>query len=223
MTEWRLASGAAAAALKGPDARTARPQGSGEPKYGSHAPPDHKPQSTGSGAAPASLIVNGETRELRCRSHETLAQVLHDNLGLIGTRVACDRGECGACTVLVDGRTRLACMTLAGSVAGRRVTTVEGLAKAGEPADTARTNGLGRLQSAFLANDAYQCGYCTPGFLMAAAGLLQRRPQPTRAEVVSALAGNLCRCGAYEHIVAAVLQAAGAGAGRSGEVEEGPA
>jgi aerobic-type carbon monoxide dehydrogenase small subunit (CoxS/CutS family) len=145
------------------------------------------------------LTVNGEAHELALQGHETLLTVLRDDLQLTGTKLGCGRGECGACTVLVDGRLAYSCLTLAAGCAGLPVTTVEGLGAAGE---------LHPLQRSFMELDALQCGFCTPGQLMAAAALLSRRSDPTVDEVRHAMSGNLCRCGTYPKIVRAVQAAA---------------
>jgi len=129
----------------------------------------------------------------------SLAYVLREHLGLTGTKIGCDRGECGACTVLIDGLPRYACMTLAVEAAGTDVVTIEGLMD-GEK--------LGPTQEAFLEEDAYQCGYCTSGQIMAAEGLIDANPSPSMDEVRIGMSGNLCRCGAYAHIFAAVRRAA---------------
>jgi aerobic-type carbon monoxide dehydrogenase small subunit (CoxS/CutS family) len=147
------------------------------------------------------LTVNGEAHELALQGHETLLTVLRDDLQLTGTKLGCGRGECGACTVLVDGRLAYSCLTLAAGCAGLPVTTVEGLGAAGE---------LHPLQRSFMELDALQCGFCTPGQLMAAAALLSRRSDPTVDEVRHAMSGNLCRCGTYPKIVRAVQAAAAA-------------
>jgi xanthine dehydrogenase YagT iron-sulfur-binding subunit len=131
----------------------------------------------------------------------TLLDLLRDNLGLLGAKRVCDRGECGACTVLVDGDAVYSCLTLAHSCDGHRVETIEGLGAAGA---------LHPLQAAFVAEDAAQCGFCTPGQLMAASALLARDPDPSDDDVRAALAGNLCRCGTYPKIVRAVRRAAAA-------------
>jgi len=128
-----------------------------------------------------------------------LLDYLRDTAGLTGTKQGCDGGECGACTVLVDGRPRLACSTLAHSVAGREVETVEGLARDGR---------LSRLQRAFHEHLGSQCGFCTPGMIMAAEALLRTNPQPDRAAIKAALAGNLCRCTGYVKIIESVEAAA---------------
>jgi carbon-monoxide dehydrogenase small subunit len=146
------------------------------------------------------LVVNGVGRRLAIEPRETLAEVLRDRLGLTGAKVSCDAQVCGACTVLVDALPVSGCTFLAADADGRRVRTVEGLAEDGR---------LSPLQQAFVDQAAFQCGFCTPGMLMAATGLLEETPRPTRAEVVHGLEGNLCRCTGYEPIIAAVLQAAG--------------
>ncbi len=133
--------------------------------------------------------------------HATLLDVLRDQLGLLGTKRVCDRGECGACTVHLDDRTVLSCLTLAHGCAGQRVRTIEGLGTPTAPHP---------LQQAFVAEDAAQCGFCTPGQLMAAAALLARDPAPSDDAIRTALAGNLCRCGTYPRILRAVRRAADA-------------
>jgi len=143
--------------------------------------------------------LNGEPTEFLCDARQTLLEVLRDELDLTGTKEGCATGDCGACSVLLDGRVVCACLVLAPEVAGSRVTTVEGLA------DGER---LHPLQRKFLEHAALQCGICTPGFLVAAKALLDRNPHPTEAEVRYELAGNLCRCTGYDKIVRAVLDAA---------------
>jgi len=149
------------------------------------------------------LSVNQRHHRLRVEPRETLADVLRDRLGLTGTKVSCDAQVCGACTVLVDDRAVSACTFLAVDADEREVRTVEGLAVDGA---------LTPLQQAFIDHAAFQCGFCTPGMLMAATALLEENPRPTREEVVHALDGNLCRCTGYAPIVAAVLAAAESGA-----------
>jgi carbon-monoxide dehydrogenase small subunit len=144
--------------------------------------------------------VNGEPRTVAVVPHKTLLEVLREDLGLIGTKHGCELGECGTCTVIVDDLPVLSCLVLAQAVNGARVDTVEGLA------DGPR---LHPLQEAFADLGAAQCGYCTPGFLLAAKALLDRNPAPTRQEVKDALAGNLCRCTGYLKIYEAVELAAG--------------
>jgi aerobic-type carbon monoxide dehydrogenase small subunit (CoxS/CutS family) len=150
------------------------------------------------------LKVNGASFELEPAGHETLLTVLRDRLQLTGTKLVCGRGECGACTVLIeegDGappRSAYACLTLAAACDGHSVTTVEGLAQPGT---------LHPLQQAFIEHDALQCGFCTPGQLLAAAALLARTPEPSEEEVRRGMGGNLCRCGTYPRIVQAVVAA----------------
>ncbi len=144
---------------------------------------------------PIELTVNGRARLLQVGPHHTLLEVLRDDLELTGTKECCLVGECGACTVRLDGRIVDSCLVLAVEADGREVTTVEGLAPEGT---------LTRLQQSFLDEGGVQCGFCIPGQVMAADDLLRRIPQPTVAEIEDGLAGNLCRCGCYEQIIAAV-------------------
>jgi carbon-monoxide dehydrogenase small subunit len=145
------------------------------------------------------LRVNGEERTVAFPTHHTLLEVLREELGLTGTKHGCELGECGTCTVLVDGRPVLSCLALAAEAGGREIETVEGLQ---------RGNELHPLQAAFADLGAAQCGYCTPGILMAAKALLADRPDPDRETIRQALAGNLCRCTGYHKIVEAVEWAA---------------
>jgi len=145
------------------------------------------------------LVVNGVARSLRIEPRETIAEVVRDRLALTGTKVSCDAQVCGACTVLVDGRAVSGCTFLAVDADGGDVRTVEGLAQGGR---------LTPLQEAFIESAAFQCGFCTPGMLMAASALLHENPSPSREEVVAGLEGNICRCTGYEPIIAAVLRAA---------------
>lgn len=145
------------------------------------------------------FTVNGEPRALEVAARRTLAEVLRDDLGLIGTKVGCNRAECGSCTVVLDGRAVFACTVLAVEAAGRRVTTVEGLAGPG---------GLHPLQAAFIEHDAVQCGICIPGILMSLSALLDQTLTPSEDDVRQAIAGNLCRCGTYLNTVRATLAAA---------------
>jgi aerobic-type carbon monoxide dehydrogenase small subunit (CoxS/CutS family) len=149
-----------------------------------------------------SITVNGSRRTFAVRPSATLLEVLRDDLDLTGTKRGCDHGDCGACTVLVEGEPRLACITLALSVQGRRVDTIEGMARGAD---------LHPLQDAFDRLGAVQCGFCTPGMLLSASALLRENPSPTREEIRSGLAGNLCRCTGYQKIVDAVADAAGGG------------
>jgi xanthine dehydrogenase YagT iron-sulfur-binding subunit len=151
------------------------------------------------------LKVNGRSYQLMVEPRWSLLFVLREKLGLTGSKVGCERGECGACTVLMEGVPRYACLTLAVEAEGHDVTTVEGL-MAGEE--------LGSVQHAFLEKDAFQCGYCTSGQIMAAEGLLRDTPNPTPPEIQRAMSGNLCRCGAYVHIFQAVDAAAKARGGK---------
>jgi carbon-monoxide dehydrogenase small subunit len=146
-----------------------------------------------------SLHVNGDRRAFGVASHWTLLEALRYGLGLTGSKQGCDKGDCGACTVLLDGTPTLACITPVLEAEGRQVTTVEGLADADGPHP---------LQQAFGERGAAQCGFCTPGILMSAAGLLRRNDEPTRGEIEAALSGNLCRCTGYTKIIDAVELAA---------------
>jgi carbon-monoxide dehydrogenase small subunit len=149
-----------------------------------------------------SLCVNGEWHEVAVKPRITLIEAIRDSIGLTGTKASCECGTCGACTVLVDGRPVLACITLAAECDGKQVRTVEGLAN-GEK--------LSVLQEAFLDQGAVQCGFCTAGMLMSATALLERSPRPAQEEINKALEGNLCRCTGYNAIVDAVLQASDQG------------
>jgi len=146
------------------------------------------------------LTINGERHEVPAAAHETLLEVLRGRLDLTGTKFACGRGECGACTVHVDGAPAYACLTLAAACEGSDVATIEGVG----------AGALHPLQAAFIAHDALQCGMCTPGQIMSALALLAREPDPSESEVVRWMSGNLCRCGAYPKIARAVLAAAAA-------------
>jgi len=145
------------------------------------------------------LRVNGQTHRLLVEPRWSLLFVLRERLGFTGTKVGCDRGECGACTVLIDNLPRYACLTLAVEAEGAEIVTVEGLMK-GED--------LGPVQQAFLEHDAFQCGYCTPGQIMAAEGLLRANSGPSKDEIRRGVSGNLCRCGAYANIFKAIERAA---------------
>ncbi|MBX3173986.1 MAG: (2Fe-2S)-binding protein [Gemmatimonadaceae bacterium] len=145
------------------------------------------------------LSINDRPFALEPDGHASLLDVLRDTLGLIGTKRVCDAGACGACTVHVDGRPVYSCLTLVHGCEGRQIRTIESLGDAGNPH---------ALQEAFAAEDAAQCGFCTPGQLMAAAALLARNPNPSDEQIVAAMSGNLCRCGTYPKIVRAVRRAA---------------
>lgn len=150
---------------------------------------------------PLTLRVNGRARQLSVLPRTTLLEALREHLGLAGTKPGCERGECGACTVLIDGVTRYSCQMLALEAEGREITTIEGLAKGEE---------LSEVQKAFVAEDAMQCGYCIPGQVMAVEGLLREQPDPSLDQVREGVSGNLCRCGAYAHIFKAARRAAAA-------------
>jgi xanthine dehydrogenase YagT iron-sulfur-binding subunit len=145
------------------------------------------------------LTVNGRLHRLLVEPRWTLLFVLRERLGITGTKAGCERGECGSCSVLIDDLPRYACMTLALEAEGTEITTIEGLLDGEE---------LGDVQRAFAEHDAFQCGYCTPGQIVAAEGLLRANPAPTDHEIRHGMSGNLCRCGTYQHIVNAVTHAA---------------
>jgi xanthine dehydrogenase YagT iron-sulfur-binding subunit len=177
-----VGAGALGAAMVGPGTATAK-----------------ETQAQTDGHLVASLNVNGRQLRMPIEARHTLLEVLRDKVELTGTKEGCGRGECGACTVLVDGVPRYACMTLAIEAEGAEITTVEGVMNGEE---------LGQVQEAFVEEDAFQCGYCTPGQVMAVEGLLMQNPNPSIAEIQEAMSGNLCRCGAYDHIFKAVRRAA---------------
>jgi xanthine dehydrogenase YagT iron-sulfur-binding subunit len=145
------------------------------------------------------LMINGRIHRILVEPRWSLLFVLRERLAITGTKAGCERGECGSCTVLIDGQPRYACITLAVEAEGTEITTVEGLLDGEE---------LGTVQKAFVEEDAFQCGYCTPGQVMAAEGLLRANPSPSFDEIRCGMSGNLCRCGAYPHIVNAVTTAA---------------
>jgi aerobic-type carbon monoxide dehydrogenase small subunit (CoxS/CutS family) len=146
-----------------------------------------------------SLKINGQTRRVDVLPHETLANTLRYKLGLTGTKLSCDRGECGACTVIANGTAIYSCTTLTHAVADREIITIEGVAKDGQ---------LHPVQKAFIAEIGPQCGFCTPGQVMSAVALLQVNPHPTIEEARRAMSGNLCRCGSYNQYLAGVMRAA---------------
>jgi xanthine dehydrogenase YagT iron-sulfur-binding subunit len=157
--------------------------------------PDDRP--AGIAVVDVTLTVNGELVTLTCDPRVTLLDALRDSLALAGTKKGCDHGQCGACTVLVDGARVLSCLMFAATTAGRRVTTIEGLAGGDE---------LHPVQAAFLEHDGFQCGYCTAGQIMSAVGLLAEGMPDDAAEIREAMSGNICRCGAYPQIVEALQQ-----------------
>src|ERR1700761_8290636 len=167
-------------------------------------PADRKMPSPGKIPTPAKmpigLNVNGIEIQLELAPWTTLLDALRDHLGLTGTKKGCDHGQCGACTVLVDGRRINSCLTLAVMRDGAKVTTIEGLAANGA---------LHALQQAFIDHDAFQCGYCTPGQICSAAGLIAEGKARSAGEIRELMSGNICRCGAYPNIVAAIMQAMG--------------
>jgi aerobic-type carbon monoxide dehydrogenase small subunit (CoxS/CutS family) len=144
------------------------------------------------------LLINGKSYEVNADSEASLLEVLRDDLGFTGAKYGCGESECGACTVLVDGQPTHSCVTAIGDVAAKPIRTVEGLAKGGK---------LHPMQQAFLDEGAMQCAYCVPGMIVAAVGLLERNPKPTDAEIVDAMSANICRCGGYPRMVAAVKRA----------------
>ena len=157
------------------------------------------PDMFGPGPVAVSLRVNGVAQEVQLEPHTTLAEALRGPLGLTGTKVVCNRGACSACEVWLDGMTACSCQLLAIEVVGRAITTIEGLAQGDQ---------LHPMQAAFVAHDAQMCGYCTPGMVMSCASLLARNPRPTEDDVLTAISGNLCRCGTYPKVVEAALAAA---------------
>jgi aerobic-type carbon monoxide dehydrogenase small subunit (CoxS/CutS family) len=147
------------------------------------------------------LSVNGKARSVDTEPDRPLLEVLREDLGLTGTKYGCGEGQCGACTVLLDGKPAFSCVTTARAVEGRKIVTIEGLAESGP---------LHPVQQAFLEEGAVQCGYCTPGMVLQTVALLENHPKPTDAQIVDALNGNLCRCSDYHRIMAAVRRAAAA-------------
>ncbi len=160
---------------------------------------DHEHTVVGPDEIAVTLTVNGRPRSIRVEPRTTLLDALRQKLDLTGAKRVCDSGACGACTVLLDGVAVYACMTLAVRCDGRTVETIEGLADGDR---------LHPIQRAFIDEDGYQCGFCTPGQIMAAKSLLDRTPTPTRDQIIEGMAGNLCRCGAYQKIIAAVERVA---------------
>jgi aerobic-type carbon monoxide dehydrogenase small subunit (CoxS/CutS family) len=149
-------------------------------------------------ATTVSLEINGANRQITAEGQPSLLSVLRDDLLLSGCKYGCGEGECGACTVLIDGKAVRSCVTPLADCTGKRITTVEGLSASGK---------LHPVQQAFIDAGAMQCGYCTPGMIMSGVALLQQHPQPTREQVVDGLNGNICRCGTYSRIIAAMQKA----------------
>ena len=145
------------------------------------------------------LTVNGQVHEIEIEPHETLAEVLRNKLGLQGVRVSCNEGECGACTVLLDGEPVTSCLMLAMQAEGKEITTIEGLATGDK---------LHPIQEAFIEEQGFQCGFCTPGIILSTKAFLEKDPNPDASDVASALRGHICRCGAYPYIIKSVLNAA---------------
>jgi nicotinate dehydrogenase subunit A len=154
------------------------------------------------------LRVNGARHEVEAEGSESLLSVLRDDLDLTGTKYGCGEGQCGACTVLIDGQPTRSCLTKAGAVADKEVTTIEGIAEGGR---------LHAVQQAFLETDAMQCGYCTPGMIVEGVALLRRQPDPSDEAIVLAMEGHVCRCCAYPRIVSALRQAARVAKARNGQ------
>jgi aerobic-type carbon monoxide dehydrogenase small subunit (CoxS/CutS family) len=153
------------------------------------------------------LVVNGSRRAIASDGEASLLSVLRDEIGLTGAKYGCGEGQCGACTVLIDGVPRRSCITKVWSVAGKAITTIEGIERDGR---------LHPLQEAFLVEDALQCGYCTSGMIVSGVGLLKTNPHPSDAEILEFMEGNICRCGTYPRILAAIRRAAaGVGTGES--------
>jgi aerobic-type carbon monoxide dehydrogenase small subunit (CoxS/CutS family) len=146
------------------------------------------------------LLVNGTEHRVEAEPGELLLWVLRNHLGLTGTKYGCGEGQCGACTVLLDGRSIRSCRMPAEAAAGKKIVTIESLAKNGQPSP---------LQQAFLEEEAFQCGYCTPGMIMSAHALLEATPHPTEQQIMEHMNGNVCRCGTYPRIMAAIQRAAG--------------
>ncbi|HKW75702.1 MAG TPA: (2Fe-2S)-binding protein [Terriglobales bacterium] len=153
--------------------------------------------------ASLTLLVNGSEHKVEAAASEPLLYVLRNQLGLTGTKYGCGEGQCGACTVLLDGRPVRSCRTPVQSAAGQKIQTIESVSVNGE---------LHPLQRAFLEEEAFQCGYCTPGMIMSGVALLASKPHPTDQDIIQHMNGNICRCGTYQRIVAAIHRAAGQGA-----------
>lgn len=147
----------------------------------------------------AALHINGETHDVEVQPHETLGRVLNERLGLTGVRLSCEEGECGSCTVLIDGKPITSCMVLAVQARGREILTIEGM---GTPEN------LHPIQRAFVEEHGFQCSFCTPGFILSTSALLSVNPRPEPDEITAALGGHICRCGSYPNIIRSVMRAA---------------
>lgn len=202
ITRRSLFRGVGSATLVAGCATPKKPEPGPVPGAGTVAPPIDG-SALGPGPAPLRFTLNGAEKTVEVAPSTTLLELLRGELDTTGSKLVCDRGACGACTVLVGGAPRPSCMTLAHDVDGAAVTTVEGLAQGGK---------LSPLQQAFVDHDALQCGYCTSGMLMSCSALLARKGATDAAAVERAISGNLCRCGTYPNIVAAVLSVAKGGA-----------
>nr|WP_243635889.1 (2Fe-2S)-binding protein [Hymenobacter edaphi] len=163
--------------------------------------PNVAPRPAADGTVPLTLRINGQSHRLQVEPRVMLLDALREQLHLTGTKKGCDHGQCGACTVHLDGHSALACLTLAVMNEGRTITTIEGLARGEE---------LHPVQAAFVKHDAFQCGYCTPGQIMTASALVQDQQKRSAAEIREAMSGNLCRCAAYANIIAAIQEVQGA-------------
>jgi len=155
---------------------------------------------------PLTLLINGADHTVEVSSEQKLLYVLRDHLGLTGTKYGCGEGQCGACTVLINGRAGRSCLTPASAAVGKKIITIEGLEQNGQ---------LSTVQQAFLEVEAFQCAYCTSGMIMSATDLLSRNPHPSDEQIVSAMDGNVCRCGTYPRIVEAIRRAADADKGKA--------
>lgn len=189
-------------------AETGKPQDSAESRASSIGP--GIVERLGPGAQTFTLKINGAAQQITVEPRVTLLAALRDQLGFTGTKLVCDRGACGACTVHMDGRPVTSCMILAADARGHEITTIEGLGTSAR---------MHPVQRAFVETDAMQCGFCTPGMVMSVAALLKDRPQATAEEIKRAIAGNTCRCGTYPHVVAAALIAAGGAPATKGPLE----
>ncbi|MFO0872830.1 MAG: (2Fe-2S)-binding protein [Phycisphaerales bacterium] len=201
-------SGAVAGLGATADRAFAAPPSGRQEKASAAARPGGAPAAIGPDPSPMALTINGAPTTVTCEPGTTLLEALRLHLGMTGSKEVCDRGACGACSVLVDGRLVASCMMLAVDAIGRSVATIEGLSGADAP-DGASAPRLDVLQEAFVRHDALQCGFCTPGLVMACKALLAEHPKPTMEQIRRGLSGNICRCGTYTNIFNAVLEASG--------------